>query len=341
VAGAACPPWVFANLDGRGYYRTEYPPEMLRAMAPHVEEALTAPERLSLAGDEWALVRAGRHSVADFLTLASGLGRERSSGVLTTVTGPLAFLGEYATSDATRPRFEAFVRTLLRPLFDELGFAAGASDADDRRELRARVVAALGETGEDPDVIAQARTAVDRALAGGSPLDPTLAGPAVAIAARHGDEKLFDALRAAADRAASPEEHYRYLYALTDFRDPALIDRGLETALSSQLRSQDTALYLAQYLANPAARRKTWAFIKQRWSELQPKIFIAEGDTTIVHGLSAFCDAAARDDIKAFFAAHKLPTAARTLNQTIEQINNCIALKQKQTPVLAEWLDSR
>src|SRR5947209_2735747 len=77
-----CAPWVFVNAGAEGYYRTEYAPEMLRAMAPHVETDLTAPERLSLIGDEWALVRAGRHSVADYMTLASGFGAESSSGVL-------------------------------------------------------------------------------------------------------------------------------------------------------------------------------------------------------------------------------------------------------------------
>ena len=38
-----------------------YPPAMLRAIAPDVETKLSAPERLSLIADEWALVRAGRH----------------------------------------------------------------------------------------------------------------------------------------------------------------------------------------------------------------------------------------------------------------------------------------
>ena len=46
-------------------------------------------------------------------------------------------------------------------------------------------------------------------------------------AAAHGDAKLFDALAAAADRATSPEEQYRYLFALATFRDPALIERAL------------------------------------------------------------------------------------------------------------------
>ena len=153
--------------------------------------------------------------------------------------------------------------------------------------------------------------------------------------------KLYDALRAAAERATSPDEHYRYLYAVTDFQDPALIDRGLEYALSPQLRTQDTALYLGMYMANPTARPKAWAFVKQHWTALQPKLFVAGGDTFLVNSLSAFCDAAARDDIKTFFAAHKPPTAARTLDQTIERINNCIALKERQAPELARWLAGR
>src|SRR5205814_3231976 len=66
---AGCREWTFANMDGRGYYRTEYSPEILRALAPRVEEALSAPERVSIVGDEWALVRAGRHTVAEYLGL--------------------------------------------------------------------------------------------------------------------------------------------------------------------------------------------------------------------------------------------------------------------------------
>ena len=39
---------------------------------------------------------------------------------------------------------------------------------------------------------------------------------------------------------------------------------------------------------------------------------------------------ASRDDVTAFFTAHKLPAAARALDQTLERINNCIALREKQ-----------
>jgi aminopeptidase N/puromycin-sensitive aminopeptidase len=336
-----CGPWVFANAGALGYYRTAYPSDVLRAVAPHAETDLTAPERLSLIDDEWALVRAGRHGIADYLTLAAGYGREHTSGVLDDVARGVGFVHDYLAIDAARPRFEEFVRSLLRPLYDEVGFTASPSDGDNRRALRASVIRALGMIAEDPDVVSRARAAVDRALAGAAPLDPTLADAAVRVAARHGNAALFDALLAAAERATDPDEHYRYLYALGEFTEPALVDRGLELSLSSQLRSQDTALYLAQFFANPAARDRALDFVTRRWTALQPKVAIFGGDTTLVRALSSFCDARARDRIKAFFAAHPLPAAARTLEQTLEQIDNCIRLRDTQAPAVAAWLQVR
>jgi len=65
------------------------------------------------------------------------------------------------------------------------------------------------------------------------------------------------------------------------------------------------------------------------------------GDVYLVNALSAFCDAGARDDIKAFFAAHRLPAASRTVDQTMERITSCVNLRRTQTPVLVRWLDAR
>jgi aminopeptidase N len=333
-----CPAWVFVNGGARGYFRTAYPPEMLRALAPHLESGLTAPERIVLMDDEWALVRAGRHSVADYLTLADGFGAETSAGALGVVTDRLGMMHAYLTNDTTRPIFEAFVRKLLRPILQRVGIAAAPSDPDDRRELRAIVVGSLGRTGNDPEVIRQARTALDAALSGGAPLDPTLATTITRIAAAHGDARLFDALAGAAERAKSPQDHYRYLNALSDFTDPALTDRALRMALSPEMRNQDAAAYLAQFLGDPGVNARAWAFLKANWTALAPKITIFGGDTNIVGALGSFCDAAARTDIEAFFAAHKLPSAARGLQQSLETINNCIALKQRQEPVLTTWL---
>jgi aminopeptidase N len=341
VPGNGCASWVFANAGAQGYYRTAYAPETLRALAPRVATDLTPPERLSLIDDEWALVRAGRHSAADYLTLAAAYDREHASGVLGDVANRLEFVGDYLTTDATRRRFEAFVRSSWRPLYGEVGFDAGPSDNDDRRVLRATLVEMLGTLAEDPEVIAKARAALDRSLSGGALLEPTLAEAVTRTAAAHGGRALFEALAAASERASSPEAQSRYRHALPEFRDPALIDRGLERSLSPRLRSQDTSIYLGRFFANPAARDRAWRFVTGHWNALEPKIMISGGDTTLVAALGNFCDAKTRDEIATFFAAHKLPGAVRTLDQTIERINNCIELKEEQTPAVSDWLAAR
>jgi aminopeptidase N/puromycin-sensitive aminopeptidase len=182
---------------------------------------------------------------------------------------------------------------------------------------------------------------VTAALNGGASLDPILATTLVNVAASHGDSALFDRLAAAARKAGSPEEHYRYLYALTNFEDPALIQRALEYTLSPELRSQDTSLYLSTFFGNSATRDRAWTFTKQRWTELEAKVSISLGDVSLVSSLANFCSAEARDDIAGFFKGHQLPAAGRTLQQTIERINNCIDTRQRQQESLAKWLSAR
>src|SRR5439155_9518573 len=336
--GNGCVPWAFVNAGAQGYYRTAYSPDMLHALAPRIQEVLTPPERLSLAGDEWALVRAGRHSVTDYLTLVPGYATEHTNGVLSNVVDRLEFIGEYLTTPENRPRFQAFVRGLFRPLFQEIGFTSATVDSDERRALRATLIHTLGVTAADPQVAVSARAAFDRALGGGPALDPTLSRAIVNVAARNGDATLFDAMLAASERSSSGDEKYRYLYALTQFTDPSLIDRALAYSLTPKLRSQDTATFLARFLEQNHARARAWAFIKEHWSDLQPKLAIFGGDTTVTSALGSFCDAAARDDIQSFFAQHPLPAASRRLSQTVERIDNCIALRSSQTPKVAEFL---
>jgi aminopeptidase N len=336
--GTACVPWAFANAGAQGYYRTAYSAETLRGLTPRIQEVLTPPERLSLAGDEWALVRAGRHTAGEYLRLVGGFATEHTNGVLAGITDRLDTIDQYLTTADTQPRFQQFVRTLFSPLFQEIGFTSASVDSDERRALRATLIHTLGVTGNDAELAATARAALDRALRGGAPLDPTLARSIVDVSARFGDSALFDALLAASDRATSPDERYRYLYALAEFRDPALIERALALSIAPRLRSQDTARYVANFFGNASTRTRAWAFVKEHWRELEPKVTIFGGDTTFVSSLGNFCDASSRDDIASFLREHPLPAVSRTMTQTIERINNCIAFRSGQMNSVTEFL---
>lgn len=331
---------LFINAGARGYYRTEYSRPLLRALSASIS-TLTPPERLSLLGDEWALVSSGRHSAADYLALASGFGVERTSGVVRELASRLDTIHDRMLTPASRAAFEQFVRELFQPALREIGFSASATDDSDRLALRSTLIATLGGAGNDSAVVGQARAALDAALSGGAPLEPTAAEAIVAVAASHADARSWEALERAARQAQSPLERERYLFGLTQVTDPVLVDRGLQLALGDTIRAQDTVRYLGRFLANPAANARAWAFITRHWAALEPRIVsIPFGEAALAASFGAFCDSGMRRDVGQFFARRKL-AAGRSLDQALESITACVAVREKQTPAVTAWLSQR
>ena len=60
-----CASDAFVNAGSLGYFFSDYTPETIRAFARRARGTLSAAERLGLLGDEWWMVRAGRHELAD------------------------------------------------------------------------------------------------------------------------------------------------------------------------------------------------------------------------------------------------------------------------------------
>ena len=145
-------------------------------------------------------------------------------------------------------------------------------------------------------------------------------------------------MNAAAARSTSPDERNVYFQAPAKFRDPRIIDLALQRTLSSDVRTQDTARYLANFFDNPVARPLTWSFVKSNWIVLEPKLRAFNAGARVANALDGFCDAGAPDDIRAFFDTHRLPGVTGALNLAIERINNCIDLREKQTQSVSDWL---
>ena len=336
----SCPTWVIANAGGRGYYRVATDADTVRRLSDDIAP-LAAPERVALLADEWALARSGRHDLGVFLDLASGFRYERSTEVLDTLTRPLATVGEDVASARARPKFRAWVSSLLGPALAEIGMTPRPPDTDETRSLRATLVAALGDTARDAKVLAQARELVGRELDKPRSIDPTLLDVLVRLAALDGDAALYDRYFARAQSATDPEDRYRFLYALARFGDPALVRRTVDYILGPEVRSQDAKLFAAALLASPDARDLAWELIRQRWSELQKKTGEFVGNTVIVSALAAFCDTTAAKEIEAFFKTHPVPDAERTLQQSLERIASCSAFVTAQRPKLDAWLAKR
>jgi aminopeptidase N len=256
-----------------------------------------------------------------------------------------ARVGAVATSVADenqRGAYKAWIRARFGPVLESLGLPGKASDADGIQGRRATLLMLLGDTADDTAVQQRARTLALGYLDDRSSVPPNVVGAVLRTAAAGGDKALYDRYMAELTKAKStPEEYYRFFNALAWFRDPALVTRTLEFAGSPEVRTQDAPSLIGLLLSQPASQDIAWSFVKSKWPTLTERLGVFQSVPTIVGSLGAFCTPEKAADIKAFFAKNPVPPAARLLQQSIERIESCVALDQRQSAPFTRWLGAQ
>jgi aminopeptidase N len=330
---------VFGNADSRGFYFSEYTPDAVRALAKS-SRGLTPSERISLLGDEWWMVRAARHDLDVYLDVAAGMSGDDTAAVFDVIAGKLAFVGSDLIDPPDRTRYEAWIRERFGPRLKTLGLPGDAGDDENRQSLRAALLSLVGVTGNDADLQKQARALAERYIADRTTVPPALAGTVLQVAAVGGDRILYDRYLAEIERLASdPEDYYRFFNALAWFRDPTLIQRTLELALSSTVRSQDVRALIGGLMDVPWGADAAWTFTKAQWPRLTEKLGTFQGIPDIISATGSFCTASRATDMKAFFASHPVPSSQRTIQQQIEKVESCAVLDSRQSASLTAWLN--
>ena len=127
---------------------------------------------------------------------------------------------------------------------------------------------------------------------------------------------------------------------MTTFRDPALVARTLELAVSPETRSQDTGTLIARLIGNGASRAAAWAYTKANWKRLTEKLGTFQGIPTIIGSLGSMCSTAEAADVTQFFNQNPVMSSERSVRQAIEQIQNCADLAARQAPAVTPWLST-
>jgi puromycin-sensitive aminopeptidase len=332
---------AIVNAGATGFYRVRYSPDHLRRLADRIGE-LDALERFILLGDTWASVVADRAGLEDLLLLADALGDEDDPDVWGQVSGALRFL-DHTVDDDTRPVVAAYTRALMAEPFARLGWQPGPADNDRTATLRSQLLGMLGTVGQDEDIRARCAALHADAVAGGPALDPDLASTIVTVAAIAGGPAEFEVFLARYRDPATPQDETRYLYSLTAFLDPGLAARVFELA-RTEVRTQNAPFVVQQLLAHRDHGPATWPRLRDAWDDLLNR-FPANTVPRMLDGVRLLCrDHALADDVRAFIAAHPIPSGQRTVAQTVERlgVNEAfVARTASMAPILAAALERR
>ena len=329
-------PFLFANAGGASYYRVSYPAEAYQGLLLHAETDLTPEERISLIGDEWALSRAGKATVGDYLDLVRTVSKDQSPAVLQSAVSNLSAVNNrIASTGEEHAALDKWVREQFGAAYKQLG-EPEASDTPAKKEMRALLLGIVAGA-EDADAIAQARTLTARWLADQTSVENTLAREALFIAAAHGDTALFDQLQKLSTTATDPQLRENSLYALATFRDPVLAKRALDFAVSGQVRNQDAFALFAVQLQSRHTREAAWQYIQQNWDKVAAQLTTSSG-SGLVGSTASFCSADKLAEVQSFFATHKVAASEHALTRASNQIRDCIDLREAQEGNLKAWL---
>lgn len=264
---AGCAP-VVANLDDLGYYRVQYDRAnlaRLRAAYPN----LPAPERSGLLADTFALVRAGRLPLAEYLALLALLPREPEGAIWHQAIDDLEYLDDAFADTAAQAALRAQSRALLAPKLVRLGWQPAAGEPAGNLRLRNALIDALGRF-DDAATLAQARR-LYAAEAAGTPIEPSIRAGVVRTVARHADAATFEDLRAKLKAAANQEDNYLYGGALIGVRNPALAAQVLVLTLTDEWPPGSATWYARNIGAASGQVQLAREFLERNFAALAAK----------------------------------------------------------------------
>ena len=342
IPGSPADGWIKVNAGATGFYRVQYQGDELTHLTNGVRRGQLSPsDRLGLLDDTYALARARLVPATQFLDLASAYDADEDYSVWAALAGHLGGIESLLSDEPFIDAYRAWARSLTEKVVSSVGWDPTGAEPHLRTLLRSTVLGQAGGFG-DTAVLEEAARRFGAYLQDESTLRPDIRGVVYSLAAEGGDTETFEIVRRMARDATFQEEMVRFQLALTHFQDPALIDRALGLVLSDEVRSQDSPRLLIGIAANPRGRRAAWDYLKDNWDEFNRRY--GGGGFAVMRLVSipgAFATTEAKEDVERFFTNHPVPSATRTIQQSLERIELNRRWLDANRDAVHQWLTAR
>lgn len=336
VSVPGCGP-VVVNSGQAGYFRTQYGPTDFARLRDQFSSVADV-DRLGILNDTWALGAAGRIAAANYLELAAAVPGDADPLVLRQVATTFATVDQLLDGSREQGAWRTYARTMLRPLFDRVGWLPAAGESESTALLRESLIRTLGRL-EDRGVIAEARRRFARAGKDPDAMPAAIREAVIPVVARHADALTWNEIRARANAALEPIEKERLYRALGWTVDPALARRALAFSLSDAMPE----VFATNILEAVALGHPELAFdfaVNDEAAVLE----LVEGASRwafIPYLASASDDLALAGRVKAY-ADRSIPADARQASdRAVAEITARARSKAKLVPALEEWVRLR
>ncbi|MFT3840651.1 MAG: M1 family metallopeptidase [Myxococcaceae bacterium] len=344
IPSGACPDWVNPNPDAAGYYHWALEaPELAKLKA---KGKLSPAEKLSLANNLNAAVKSGTLLFADAMPTLEWLLQDDNGEPAMQAVGLMDFAYLHGAPSELQPKVGTYVAKLLRARLAKLGWKPAPKETPDRLRLRTRLVGVLALEMKDPQTLDQA-SKLGHAYVGTDGkfhpevVSPDLAG-AVMAAAVKADPKVYATLIDRMGTLEDGEMRFRILAAIGAAEDPAVSDQVIALWKDPKLRTSELAYPYYIHMQEPRMRDRVWKAFQNDFEGLMPKLEpMFRGNIPII--AAGFCDEEHAKDVEQFFKSHldKFPEIKRPMDHTLEQIQNCIALKQTQQASITAFFSKK
>ena len=341
LSAKKCPDWVEPNEGGLGYYHMAPTGKLLDSLLARANTVLTVPERVGLIGDVNALVTSGDIDNGKALALVASLAKDQSRHIVDASIGIVGGIAEMVPEEL-RPKYEKLILRLYQARARELGWHSKPNEDADRKELRPTLLAMVAGEANDPVLAAEASKLAWKWLDDHAAVEPELVGTALAVAAQHGDQKLFDRLHADAKKTSDRSERGRLLGAMGDFEDPKIVAQAMQLVLTDEFELRESLGLLQGGFANRHTRTAAYAFVKEHFDAITDKL-PSQYRPYMAYTVVALCDDAKKPEIDAFFTPkiEKMDGGARIMKQALEAMSLCAAQRKAQSPSVVAFLNKQ
>jgi alanyl aminopeptidase len=329
--------WIHPNADERGYYHWSVSPELLAALSTQARPVLSERERVGLVQNMSTLLEGNMLHGDDYLRSISAFGDDASAEVVDAMlTGLRVVRFSFVTADL-RDAYAIYIRRTLKPALDRLGEDPKPGEGPSVSGLRARLISELGVWGQDQGLRQRGLAMTKSLLADPSSVDPSLADVALRLAATSNDTTLYYECRRRFEAAKTPTDRRRYLAALTNFHDPALVDETLHYALAGPLRPQEL-MFGFQAFDTPELADRGWAWAQENYGKISEKIPPMFRVYLVYFAMG--CTQQRYEAAKAFFSQseHAPPGTEQELAKVTDMITECTSLREREGPRVAKML---